>query len=76
MLTRCKFRCESVKPAEGYTEPAENIQLWATYSDSPEDNTYSLYTPTGQLNFTVTNPNIIGKFELGKSYYIDITPVE
>lgn len=40
-----------------------------------EDNTYAKYTPSVNASFTVTNPNLYGKFKPGQSYYVDFTEV-
>jgi len=38
-----------------------------------ENNTYAKFTPSGQLSLTITNPDLLGKFEPGKEYYLDFS---
>jgi hypothetical protein len=40
-------------------------------NDTPENERYSLYTPTGSLTLTVTNPAV--SFTPGAYYYLDFT---
>lgn len=39
-----------------------------------EDNSFARWSPSGNLNITVTNPNLFGKFVAGQKFYIDMTP--
>jgi len=58
---------------------AEGEQLVFTpvrCSSIPEDAQFHKYTPSGKLEMFVTNPNVLAKMELGKSYYVDFTPAE
>lgn len=38
-----------------------------------EDNTFALYTPSGELKLNITNPDLLGKFEPGQKFYVDFT---
>ncbi len=77
-ITRCKFYCASVAAtANGPTDKVptppveqEEITLLPVYGDANKP--WSKFTPMGQMRFTVTNPDVIGKFVPGKAYYIDI----
>ncbi len=42
-----------------------------------EDNTYSKYTPSGEIKLMITNPELLGKFipDHKSCYYVDFTPV-
>jgi len=54
---------------------AQNIRLAAQYDPSiPEDQRFMEATPTGELKFYVSNPAVIGGFQIGKNYYIDLIP--
>jgi hypothetical protein len=59
-----KIKCAAVAaksyPADGYDE----------------DNTYAKFTPSGELELTIANPDLVGKIEPGKHFYIDFTEVE
>lgn len=41
-----------------------------------EDNTFAKYSPSGQFHLTVANPELLGKFKVGETYYVDFTPVD
>lgn len=41
-----------------------------------EDNTYARYTPAGSVSLDVTNPDLLGKIEPGRAFYVDFTPAE
>ena len=43
---------------------------------SDEDNTFAKFSPSGSLELTITNPNLIGKFNPGEAYYLDFTKAE
>jgi hypothetical protein len=56
---------------------AQNIRLAAQYDPTiPEDQRFMEATPTGELKFYVSNPAVIGGFEIGTNYYVDLTPCE
>lgn len=74
-MTRAKFRCVSVEIFGTAPDAQRNFRFSAVYDESvPEDQRYARYAPVGNLQITVTNPNV--SFDLGKSYYLDFTPVE
>jgi len=78
-MVRAKFMCHAVrkfsmgKNADGTTKFGEEIELGAVAGDSPENKTWSEYTPSGNLKMSITNPFAQGKFEPGKSYFLDFT---
>ena len=40
---------------------------------SDENNTFAKWTPSADLNMTVTNPDLFGKIQVGEEYYLDFT---
>jgi hypothetical protein len=68
---RAKFNVSKVTK-EYY---GEEVSLHAVYANdrNEEDNQFSTATPSGQLMMVVSNPNAIGFFQEGKSYYLDFT---
>lgn len=40
-----------------------------------EDNTYAKFSPSGEFQLQVMNPNLLGQFKPGEKYYVDFTPV-
>jgi hypothetical protein len=79
MNMRAKFRVTEVKtPYEGQEE-----LHWVPVTESPfnehgisEDNTYSKWTPSGELRMVITNPALLGKYEVGDKYYLDFIKAE
>jgi hypothetical protein len=54
-----------------YFNPVAASQYPADGSD--ENNSYAKFSPSGMLSLTVCNPNLLGKFKEGESYYLDFT---
>ena len=42
---------------------------------SDEDQQFARYSPSGALSLTIANPNLLGKFTIGDTFYIDFIPV-
>lgn len=80
---RAKMRVEKITRFDGiYLDPEtgqwkqaeqQQVSMGCVIGGSPEDNTFASATPSGQLEITITNPATVGFFELGKSYYVDLT---
>lgn len=80
---RAKVRVTGVKPypEEGtatqetltFNFPAKDGAYLADGSD--EDQQFAKYSPSGSLSLTVANPNLLGKFAVGDTYYLDFVPV-
>lgn len=64
--------------AQGKLKYSETMWFTAVYSPDPKhpNHVWSLYTPAGQVNIQVTNPECFGHFEAGKEYYLDFNPAE
>jgi len=77
-MVRAKFSVTSIIKNEDLVSPSEVVYLNAVYSSDPtsENYSWSKWTPAGSLSMTITNPDCFGKFEQGKTYYLDFTPVE
>jgi hypothetical protein len=69
---RGKFTVVSHKK---YSGDSVEVELNAVYGNSPEDNTYSLATPSGHITMYVTNPAAIEKLPIGQAFYVDFTAV-
>lgn len=71
MKTRGKFQCLTEK-RNSWSKTAVTYVFAAVCNDgTPENERYHRYTPSGSVEITVDNPNVV--FELGKSYYVDFT---
>ena len=77
---RAKFFVESIQHSDiPGTEQYASIMMrpvFGTYGDGEVNKTWSKYTPSGQLQITITNPSAIDAFEKGKAYYLDFTPAD
>lgn len=40
-----------------------------------EDNTFSKFSPSGELKISVTNPALLGQIKPGETFYVDFSPV-
>ena len=40
-----------------------------------EDNTFSKFSPSGELKINVTNPALLGHIQPGVTFYVDFSPV-
>jgi hypothetical protein len=38
-----------------------------------EDNTFARYSPFGEMKLTISNPNLVGQFNPGDTFYLDFT---
>ena len=74
-MTRCKFECVSVTKRKGWGgHPlVHDAEFLAVTSGSEENKTFFAATPTGKLNVATVVPDM---FEVGKSYFLDISPAE
>jgi hypothetical protein len=43
---------------------------------SDEDNTFAKFSPSVNLELQLANPELLGKFNVGDTFYVDFTPVE
>ncbi|MER2534647.1 MAG: hypothetical protein ABTQ31_05730 [Rhizobiaceae bacterium] len=42
---------------------------------SDEDQQFARYSPSGALSLTVANPALLGKFNIGDTFYLDFQPI-
>jgi hypothetical protein len=75
---RAKFYVQEIKHVHSPSPDTvcAVVKLAAVYGDGKGNETWSKYTPQGSLEMTITNPAAIEAFELGKSYFLDITPAD
>jgi len=76
---RAKFELRSVESPY----PGQEVLTFSAVTEKPfdqdgnsDDNTFSRWTPTGELKMTVTNPALHGKFAAGEKYYLDFTKAD
>ena len=77
--TVCKFTVTEVRMLPSYisdTDHTEEVILSTQYDDSlPEDQKFSLYTPSGEMRFRLDNPALLDQFKVGQEYYIEMKEV-
>ena len=44
--------------------------------NDPEDTRFCESSPSGDMRVTINNPNLVGTFNPGEEYYIDLIPVK
>jgi len=75
MSVRAKFTVTEIS-SFSYSPTMKRVTLQPQYDSTiPEDQRFASATPSGTLMMTVDNPAAMAQLELGKAYYIDITPV-
>ena len=77
MNVRAKMKVMAITPFHS-SDPngvCGEVRLMPVFNDSPENKTWSKYTPNGECRMTITNRGAIDAFELGKEYFLDFTPV-
>lgn len=47
------------------------VNMTPVTSDSPENKTFSQYTPSGSIKLLINNPDTIGFFKAGEEYYAE-----
>jgi hypothetical protein len=76
-MIRCKLKLEKVDKNDELG--LRYVQLTAVTNDSPENKTWSKYTPSAQFWFNVTNPACfaqIDEMKAGDEYFVDLHPVK
>lgn len=75
-MVRAKFQVTAVTQYSGDSS-ARNIKLEPRYDESiPEDRRFAVATPSGELTMYVNNAAAVEELKLGKTFYLDFTPVE
>lgn len=55
-------------------DPQINVTLGAVFGDGDHPNAeWSRFTPSGEIEMTVTNPDVLGFFEAGVEYNVTFT---
>lgn len=74
---RAKLRVGSVMPSFNNTEVLMFTGVAASRyptDGSDEDNTYAKFSPSATFNLHLANPDLIGQFTVGDTFYVDFTP--
>lgn len=80
IMVRAKFYCNRIsQTSSGYgpsARPMTEVSLYPVTTGSDEDKAFWESTPTGSLTMGILNEEAAKRFVLGKTYYLDFTPVE
>ncbi|MEH2293827.1 hypothetical protein [Nostoc sp.] len=68
---RAKFQVASVSRFADFD--GVEVKLRPVIDDYEENKKFWKYTPQGKLEVTITNPNAVEFFEVGKEYYLDFS---
>ena len=85
---RAKFKCDFIKEMMGSKKDEndkwvptkmKSISMSPVYSNGDPNHENSKFwsaTPSGTLELSIIPIEVSGQFEVGKEYYIDITPAK
>lgn len=74
-MVRAKFKVTEHRQYAG--DNGKEIVLQPQYDESiEEDRRFAKYTPTGRFAMRVDNPLAVEQLALGRTFYLDLTPVE
>ena len=78
MSVRAKFTCYGVveNDAVTYGGPSATVTMFAVVGDGTDNASWSKATPTGRLEMSITNPDAVAAFEVGRDYWLDLNMVE
>lgn len=77
MSVRAKMIVEAVEPAiKDESGHGGTVRLRPVITGSPENDQFYRYTPSGSLVLSTINQDAFSQFELGKQFYVDLTPAE
>jgi len=71
-ITSLKLKCFNANIAED--GKSQMLGFRADYDGNEDNKDWSLWTPVANLTFTVTNPNVVGKIDVGNFYSVSIRP--
>lgn len=75
-MVRAKFVVQVGSKKVHESDGCGTVHLLPVYSGSKENDEFFKYTPGGQIDLTIMNPNAMAQFEEGKEYYVDFTPAQ
>ena len=75
MSVRAKMKCEVVEPT-GASDGGGTVRLSPVINGSAENEQFYKYTPGGNLILSTINQAAFDQFEVGKEYYVDVSPAE
>ncbi|WP_259667921.1 hypothetical protein [Rhizobium lentis] len=76
-VVTAKFRCMNINHAHtGPDSSVATVQMFPVWEQDGVNKKWSQATPNGKLEMTITVPETVARFELGKEYFLDFRPAE
>lgn len=72
MAVRAKFKVTSITQYD-WNKEARQIKLQPVTSGSLENEEFFKTTPSGELSFTIANPEAFEQFSIGDFFYLDFS---
>ena len=77
MSVKAKFRCDTVTPYyEGMADEGRTVNFSAVIGTEGDNKDWSKWTPFGQLQMNISNPDAFEQFKQGGIYYLILEPVD
>ncbi len=76
MTVRAKMHCVSIgkvcySPGPNAKANTQEVVKLAA-ATGPDNESWAKWTPSGSLELSITNPEAVSQFEVGKFYFVDI----
>jgi hypothetical protein len=77
---RAKVKISCITPPIPQPGDTQRLTMRAVHASnypsdgSDENNTFAKFTPSLDLEISITNPELVGKFNLNDEFYLDFTP--
>lgn len=72
MSVRAKFKCR--RKSHNGDPSIVDVEFEAVYGDGTDNAEWSKWTPSGVLTMQITNAPAHEQFEVGKDYFLDLSP--
>jgi hypothetical protein len=73
-IIRAKFRLTEIKKTTNWAGTVHETDAVALYAVMDAANkSWSQWTPYGQLDMTINNPDALNKLKIGQTYFVDLT---
>ena len=66
-----KFKVQRVEQQQSNNEPYINVFMHAVYGEGKENKEWSKYTPSGNIQMTITNKNVLDFFQVDQEYFVN-----
>jgi len=74
MTVRAKFFVSGIHYAHVTQGVYSTVKMAPVYGEANKP--WSEATPQGEITMSITNPDAVDKFELGKAYFVDFSPAD